>query len=374
MSSQTTRHRLSVVSIGLLTVLLVGVLAVWLTGHDEGSAVPGRVNTPNRARTGASTAHGLGTGRLFWGAWIGTQFTGKEPPWDMTAVADFQKITGKGLSLIEFSAPFADCYIKPCTYYYFPTSAFNTIRRYGAIPVFDWGSNAIPIKGTASRFSLSKIINGTYDSYIRTFAREAAAWGHPFFLRFDWEMNGRWFPWGWGAQGNGDTAYVEAWRHVHDIFASAGATNVSWVWCPNTDPKGVFGPIQELYPGSAYVNWTCMDVYNSDQPWTSFAGLFSSTYATIRALAPDKPMLIAETATTEHGGSKSAWITQALTQIPLEFPLVRGIAWFEKYAQGFDWPVETSGSSKRAFRNAIQSSLYVGNQFSSLADGPILPP
>ena len=49
-------------------------------------------------------------------------------------------------------------------------------------------------------------------------------------------MNGNWFAWMEGVNGNQPGEYVAAWRHVHDIFTAVGATNVSWVWCPNVDP------------------------------------------------------------------------------------------------------------------------------------------
>jgi len=39
-----------------------------------------------------------------------------------------------------------------------------------------------------------------FDRYLRTFARQVRAWGHPFFLRFDWEMNGFWFALGRAGQ------------------------------------------------------------------------------------------------------------------------------------------------------------------------------
>ena len=48
-------------------------------------------------------------------------------------------------------------------------------------------------------------------------------------------------------------------------------------------------------------------------------------------IAPSKPFIIAETASTEYGGSKAAWITDMLsTQIPLYFPKLKGFLWFEK--------------------------------------------
>jgi beta-mannanase len=42
-------------------------------------------------------------------------------------------------------------------------------------------------------------------------------------------MNGDWYPWGKGINGNQLGQYVQAWRHVHDIFAAIHADNVLWV-------------------------------------------------------------------------------------------------------------------------------------------------
>lgn len=312
---------------------------------------------------------------MYWGAWIGTQFTRTEAPWDMRATSDFQRlVAGKGLSLIAFSSPFENCYQKPCTSYPFPTAQFDKVRRYGAIPFFNWGSNAAPIQPYRSQYSLRRIASGDYDSYIRRWAAAAARWGHPFFLRFDWEMNGKWYPWGWGTNGNGPRDFVLAWRHVYDIFKAAGARNATWVWCPNVDPGGVFGPLQALYPGKSYVDWTCLDVYNRAKPWLSFDALFRSTYDVIESLAPDKPMVLGEVATTGRGGSKPEWIKGFLTDLSRRYPNVRGILWFEKYASGFDWPIESTAASRREFARGISSSLYVGNRFGSLPSGPVHPP
>ncbi len=39
---------------------------------------------------------------------------------------------------------------------------------------------------------------------------------------------------GLGVNGDQPGEFVAAWRHVHDIFTSVGATNATWVWCPYT--------------------------------------------------------------------------------------------------------------------------------------------
>src|SRR6266568_3348471 len=132
-------------------------------------------------------------------------------------------------------------------------------------------------------------------------------------LRFDWEMNGWWqFPWataldptsGNAINSNTPQDYVNAWRHVHDIFTKVGATNVSWVWCPNISSNGTI-PLSQLYPGNTYEDWVCLDGYNKDpNTWQTFAQVYSgssyngnhNSYAEITSVAPSKPLMIGESA------------------------------------------------------------------------------
>jgi hypothetical protein len=168
---------------------------------------------------------------LFWGATIGSHLTGTQAPWDMNAVSKFEQDAGKSASAVHFFQPFANC--NPgCSFYRFPKAPMESIRGHGSIPVLSWSSQSIPSSLNEPDFQLSDVISGRYDGFIREFAEEARAWGHPFFLRFNWEMNGNWFPWAEGVNGNQAGEFVAAWRHVHDLFAAAGATNVTWVWCP----------------------------------------------------------------------------------------------------------------------------------------------
>ena len=200
-------------------------------------------------------------------------------------------MAGKKLSIVNFSSPFANCSTSPCTFYNFPVDAFNNIRSHGSIPFFSWGSQSIPLTASTSpNFQLSDVINGTLRLLHPRVRRPTAKdWGHPFFLRFNWEMNGNWFPWAEGVNGNKPGEYVAAWRHVHDIFTSVGATNATWVWCPYVDPEQPsFRPLSSLYPGDSYVDWTCLDGYNwgtnpSRDPTAGGASTSSSARPTTRS-------------------------------------------------------------------------------------------
>jgi Glycosyl hydrolase family 26 len=316
---------------------------------------------------------------LYWGAQVGSQLTGTAAPWDMRAVSKFQSIVGKGLSLVEFSSPFVECR-STCVFTRFPATPFEEVRRYGAIPVFGWSSQSIPSSLNEPDFQLSDVIEGRYDSYIREFADKAKAWGHPFFLRFDWEMNGSWFPWSEGVNGNNPGEFVAAWRHVHDIFTSVGATNATWVWCPNVDIFGELRNLRSLYPGDRYVDWTCLDGFNwgnrrGSPGWLSFNRVYHSTYKQIvTAIAPDKPMLIAEIASSDRGGSKANWIKDMLQTVRTRYRKVRGLVWYDVNDRGTHWPIETSRSASNAFRAGIRSAAYRSNLYAGLGAGPIPPP
>jgi hypothetical protein len=371
------RQRAPLVLVTGLVLGLAFLLAMQSAGaraRAPGAAGARTIRADKSGVVAGAARAAAGSKRVYWGAWIGNQFTGVEAPWDMNAVAKFTRLTGKRLSLIHFSSPFADCRSRRCVPYIFPTQAFSRVRSYGAIPFFSWGSIAKPIRKTASRYALRTIVAGKHDAYIRAWAIGARNWGHPFFLQYDWEMNGSWYPWSEGVNGNRPGEFVRAWRHVHDIFTKVGATNVTWVWCPNADPGGVFSPLYPLYPGRSYVDWTCINVYNRNKPWLTFDTLFRSTYSLVSRIAPTKPIAIGEIGSTEKGGSKAGWITDVLTQLPVRYPLVRAFLWFEKYDSGYDWPIETSKSSTRAFARGIASPLYASNVFDALPAGRIRPP
>jgi len=320
---------------------------------------------------------------IYWGAWIGNHLTGTEAPWDMSAVAKLEQTAGKKLSIVNFSAPFANCSGSSCSFYNFPVNEFNSIRAHGSIPFYSWGSQSIPMPANLNEpdFQLADVIDGSHDAFIRRFAEAARDWGHPFFLRFNWEMNGSWFAWMEGVNGNQPGESVAAWRHVHDIFNEVGATNATWVWCPNIDPDKQLRGLASLYPGDAYVDWTGLDGYNwgtnparSDR-WRSFNDLYSSTYKEIvQTIAPSKPMIVSEVGSSEYGGSKASWIGNMLSTVPTNYPKIRGLLYFEKYDDGMDWPLQTSSSAASAFAAGIQNPAYATNQFGSLGFGPVRPP
>jgi mannan endo-1,4-beta-mannosidase len=319
---------------------------------------------------------------MYWGAWVGDQITGTKAPWDMGGVNYLQNLLGKGMSLVEFSSAWRVCG-RTCTPYEFPREAMDNIRRYGAIPVYSWGAESSPRSSEYQPdFQLGDIIGGAYDSYITQFAAEARDWGHPFFLRPNWEMNGNWFPWSELTNGNSRGEFVAAWRRIHDIFAAAGASNVTWTWCPYADtPKRLRRtPLKPLYPGNSYVDWTCLDAYNwgrnavNPRPWRSFDELFKPAYTVVtKRVAPRKPLMLGEFATTPNGGHKAVWIRRMFERLPRRYPRVRALIYYDTVDRGIDWPLESSNTAAKAFAKGLRKGRYANNRFGDLAGSPITP-
>jgi hypothetical protein len=312
-----------------------------------------------------------GSSSILWGAWMeGTQtysyyFGGSwgNVPWDSSTWDKFESDAGKRASLVHYGQP-------PPWEQAFQPGVGDLITARGAIPFMDMSSKSV---------ALRDIANGAYDTSITAWARSVKTWNKSFFLRWDWEMNGTWFP--WGAQAQADPAsYVAAWRHFHDLVAAAGATNVTWVWCPNVEPASGT-PLSALYPGDGYVDWTCMDGYNwgsLDNGWQTFGQVFQQTYNDLLAIAPGKPVMIGETGSVEAGGSKATWITDGLASLPTQFPAIKAIAWFNWriYERGtwVPWPLESSSSAQAAFAAAIQAPSFAANTFGTQTGTPVGAP
>jgi len=322
---------------------------------------------------------------VYWGAVTGSVVDPVLSAGNVPSTSSFAGAVGKHPSLIPIGYTWYGCASNGCGFTPFPTRAMAAIRSYGAIPLLSWAS-ANQNGGDQSQFSLAAIASGTFDSFLIQWADAAHRWGHPFFLRFDWEMNipGLW-PWSPGVSGNTPAAYVAAWRHVHDIFVREDARNVTWVWCPNVEYSASSKPLSALYPGNDAVDWSCLDGYNSGtsphaQPpstWRSFASIFGATYASLtRSLAPSKPVMVAETASSEVGGSKASWIATAYgRQLAKSFPRIRAIVWYDRdNGDGMDWSLSSSSAATAAFAHAIASPYYSSGRFSTISSSPIAPP
>ena len=277
-------------------------------------------------------------------------------PWDPAKIDEFSATVGTPPSVVMWYQDWANVGVRE-----FDPKKMDAVVSRGAMPMVTWEPWDHTKGANQPKYALRAINRGKHDAHIRRWARDAAAWGKPFYLRFAHEMNGDWNSWSPGVNGNTASHYVSAWRRVRDIFGQEGATNVRWVWSPNVESYDSV-PFNEVYPGDAYVDWVGIDGYNwgTTQSWSSWTGLaevFGPSYDKLAAMT-GKPMMLAETASTELRGDKAAWIRQGfLHDVPSRFPRVRAVIWFNENKET-DWRVNSSRASLDAYRKVAASDLY----------------
>ena len=228
-----------------------------------------------------------------------------------------------------------------------------------------WDPNGSPVSpydhSVQPKYTLASIVNGSHDAYIDAFARSVSEVPATITIRLMHEMNGIWYPWSPTANGNkGPAQFVAAWRHVHDRFAAMGVTNVSWMWAPNAVYDGGTD-IAPLYPGDAYVDEVGVDNYNwgdfthdgSTTEWSTFDQLFDASIAKLQSVT-SLPIWITETASSDNGGSKAAWLSTTLAEVARR-PEITGVIYFDHVdpKAGVDWRIDKDPAAVRSWVDAF---------------------
>lgn len=231
----------------------------------------------------------------------------------------------------------------------FDTARANAARAAGALPMLTWEPWSPDGGVNQPDYALGRIAEGDHDAYITAFAHQVHDWGGVLALRFAHELDAPTYPWGVGVNGNTAAQAVAAWRHVHDLFAAAGA-DVVWVWCVNVHLNG-HADYAPLYPGDDDVDWVSLDGYNGGSvlPWGGWRTpdqVFGTNLDDLAALT-HKPQAITEVGSAEEGGDKAGWVHDL-------FPFVierhvRALVWFD-VAKEADWRIDSSPSAAAAFR------------------------
>ncbi len=196
--------------------------------------------------------------------------------------------------------------------------------------------------------SLAGIAAGRLDGYLRSYARHVRAFRYPVIIGFGHEMNGFWYPWGFGHVR--PRTWIAAWRHVVTVFRRQGADNVTWLWTANIMVAPSIPSPRPWWPGSAYVTWVGITgyYYLADD---SFEGVLGPTITDVRTFT-SKPILISETGITP--GAVSGAIPGLIAGIRQRRLL--GLVWFDANS-GRDWRLEGHPAAVAAFRNGIARML-----------------
>ncbi|MFI6006159.1 glycoside hydrolase family 26 protein [Streptomyces sp. NPDC051366] len=255
-------------------------------------------------------------------------------PHSMEPVHDWARTVGKQPNLIHYFAGWGDG---------FDASGTRNAWNSGAVTVVSWEPH-----GTTP----TRIANGASDRYVREYAKAVRTLNIPIAISFADEMNGDWEQ--WGSTETTPQEYVRAWRHIHDLFAKVGATNVIWTWSPNIVQPGTHKDLSPYYPGDTYVDWVGLVGYFTDWDPHSFNGLFGATMTEIDRFSR-KPRLLVETAAMP-GRHRAEHVRALFSGIHSSSDIV-GFAWFDYKARA-DWRLTASPEGTAEFRRQAENDLY----------------
>ena len=330
--------------------LLIFAFLAWLSGEAWGQPMSQATAFPAGCEIGA--------------------FIGSSPP-SASEVREFEDLIGQHVRSIMWYQAWDES-SQPS----FPTAACEDVRYHDG-----YDTHTVVHLTWEPWVDLSDIANGTYDSYLSSYAADCKKWGDPIRLRFAHEMieddnpytGNPWYPWQ-----DQPTAYVAAFRHVHDIFQAAGATNVEFVWCPGNWTSDV-AVLQKYYPGPDYVDWlgtggcNCGEDGEPGWPyWQWFDDIFYDIYHAFvdhPEVFGDKPVMIAELSSGEAGlfeqpgETKAAWIANACQRIKSpDYSRIKAFYWFHYRPQtGCDWRVNSSPESLAAFRACVSDPYFTSH-------------
>jgi mannan endo-1,4-beta-mannosidase len=309
--------------LALLVAALIAAVAVAFTLSRTASSSPDPGVTDSTLPTSQAS-------------YLGVYETG--PPQTYQPVTKFTQVVGKQPNLVGYYSGWRE---------QFQTSFAETVHAHGAVTI---------VQMDPTDASISEIVTGGYDDYLRRFADSVRHFGQPVVIGFGHEMNAPWYSWGFGHLA--PSTFVAAWRHIVTLFRAQGATNVTWLWTIQADEPGT-GKIGSWWPGAAYVTWVGIDGYYY-RPSDTFASVFGRTIAQVRILT-DRPVLLSETAAGPEAG-QSVKIGDVFNGMRHYGTL--GLVWFDIaqddgiYHQ--DWHIEDSPAAEVAFRRAASTMTLSG--------------
>jgi hypothetical protein len=202
----------------------------------------------------------------------------------------------------------------------------------------DFAKGRTPVLTWTCGDALTRIAEGADDDLIVQTAQAIGALHRPVMLRWFHEFNLNLH----GERANGQSPlaftardtdgqsreFIAAWRHVHDVFARTGATNVAWVWNPESGVRSIerTQPMS-FFPGAAYVDWIGGDFY--DRRAAGFAATAQPFYDMAHGNQPSIPLIVVETGEQAGSGLQAQYIQDIGTTLPTKFPQIKAVMYFD---------------------------------------------
>jgi hypothetical protein len=219
----------------------------------------------------------------------------------------------------------------------------------------------------STRQKVVQIANGQMDEKIKRIAKAYASWAKQgsdrtaFIAPFP-EMNGS-----WEIYGEDPANFKIAYQRIQQLFEAAGVpkSSVRWVFAPNGWSPTAKHQFENYYPGASAVDVVAFSGYNwgycknsSWRQWDSPESVYGKYLQRLRTMAPGKPIVISQTATTsttaqgDNPQQKDQWLRDSYRYLA-EAPGVQGILYFNLQKE-CDWPIYTAnGPKSQGFKDAV---------------------
>lgn len=161
-----------------------------------------------------------------------------------------------------------------------------------------------------------------------------------------------------------------AYQRIQQIFQQAGVApnSVRWVFAPNGWSQDSVHRFENYYPRNAQVDVVAFSAYNwgfcansSWKHWSSPQEVYEPYIQRMRSLAPDKPIFIAQTATTSNtqtgakSSAKDRWFRDSYTYLANNG--VRAILYFNINKE-CDWALYSSNSKSIGYQQAVANPAF----------------
>ena len=202
-----------------------------------------------------------------------------------------------------------------------------------------WDQGAVPFVnlavGTAGLGPRSAydVASGAIDDAIRQWASIFRQWSQDgtkrAFIAPLQEMNANWVSYGLDPED-----YKLAFTRIQRIFVEEGVPEgaVLWVFAPNgwSQPEHEF---EKYYPGDEVVDVVGFSAFNfgacvaSGEGWDTYEEAIQPYMERMEAMAPEKPIFLAQTGSVKEGGDRGAWLVDTLENLT-QVKNFRGLIYF----------------------------------------------
>lgn len=250
--------------------------------------------------------------------------------------------------------------------YDFPTEFMEGNRQAGRIVELTYQTTTNNNEDMFAHTPFLDIYRGECDDTIRAFARDAAAWGHPFLFRLDNEMNSDWTSWSGVVNMADPQLYIAVWQRFYRIFQEEGVDNCLWIYNPNdrNAPPSKWNDSLAYYPGNEYVQLLGVTGYNNgtyytqwNEQWRDFTTIYDEIWNLYEPHFSRFPWIITEFASSSYGGDKAAWIDEMFAHIG-DYPNIKLAVWFSAADYDGDVParpywLDETPETLAAFRRGL---------------------